>query len=235
MQPTTNPSGAPVTLLCQSSPAAERATAVLAALDALGPQESFLLVSDHPQASLLALLQRERPGRFEWSPVETGPETWRTEVTRRSGRPQREIAEALSWDHDRLADLEREAFLARSLRRYEAAGEVYGRFARGLRRHIGFEEELLFHEFEDRSGLSPEAGPTAVMREEHRLIERLLAEIERGITDPVCPVEGLRRELRQLLDTHHTKEEQVLYPGTDRLLSAEERDELVCRIQAYAG
>jgi hypothetical protein len=41
--------------------------------------------------------------------------------------------------------------------------------------------------------------------------------------------------VHRLLHEHNVKEEQVLYPTTDRLLSEAERDELVGRIQAFSA
>src|SRR4029453_13967448 len=106
-------------------------------------------------------------------------------------------------------------------------------FARGLRRHIGFEEEILFPEFERRAGIPRDFGPTAVMRAEHREIESLLEHISRGIGDPAADADSPRRRLHEVLGAHNVKEERVLYPGTDRLMSEDERDALVRRIQAY--
>ena len=214
---------------------ADRKAAVLAAFDALGPGESLVVVNDHLPRGLLLHFQEQRPGAFEWSPLAEGPETWRVEITRRKEAGPREVTEALAWDHDRLEALEQEAFDSRADGDFATAAAVYGVFVRGLRRHIGFEEEVLFPEFEARMGLSPEAGPTAVMRFEHRAIEGLLAEIEAGIGNPSADVDRPRAALHQVLSGHNLKEERVVYPGTDRALSAPERDVLVRRIQAYAG
>lgn len=224
----------PRTLVCQSLPPGERQAAVLAAFDALSVAESLILESDHPQTPLLALLQHERAGLFEWSPQKLGPPSWSTEITRRpTGTTAREVAEALSWDHDRLHDLERSARQARERADYAAATASFAVFAAGLRRHIGFEDELLFPEFERQSGISPEAGPTAVLRAEHREIEALLLELEATMGDPSAAVEVRWRQLERVLEDHNVKEEAVLYPGTDQLLSERERDQLVRRIQAY--
>jgi hypothetical protein len=70
------------------------------------------------------------------------------------------------------------------------------------------------------------------MRDEHRQIERLLQAIVGAIGEPGSPAEGLREEIHSVLSLHNMKEEQVVYPGTDGLLPASERDALVARIQA---
>jgi hemerythrin superfamily protein len=144
----------------------------------------------------------------------------------------RDVSEALAWDHDRLEEIEAAAFEARARGDAAAAREGFALFAHGLTRHIRFEEEILFPEFEARSGLGPEAGPTAVMRMEHRQIEALLDALARAVGEPGPRADALRRELQDVLGDHNVKEEEVLYPATDRMLSAVESDELVARIQA---
>src|SRR5262249_33614689 len=152
----------------------------------------------------------ERPGLFEWSPLEEGPGSFRVEIARRATRTgPRAVTEALAWDHDRLEELERKAFEERAAGRFPEAARIYETFARGLRRHIGFEEAILFPAFEERAGLSPDAGPTAVMRAEHRMIEALLEDISRRIGDAAVDPDSTRRRLNEVLDAHNMKEERV--------------------------
>jgi uncharacterized protein (DUF2249 family) len=150
---------------------------VLGEFDRLRPGEKLIVVSGHRPAKLLGHLQADRGGLFEWSPLECGPETWRTELTRRDAPlgAKRSLSEALGWDHDRLDAIWREVFEARRGGDYAGAREAFARFELGLRRHIRFEEELLFPAFEAAAGMPPEGGPTGVMRAEHREIEAILA------------------------------------------------------------
>ncbi len=90
---------------------------------------------------------------------------------------------------------------------------------------------MLFPVFEGKTGVPADAGPTAVMRGEHRAIERLLEAIGATIDQPDPGADALRAELVSLLRGHNEKEELVLYPGTDRLLEPEESDALVARLQ----
>src|SRR5262245_24577105 len=152
------------------------AAEVLDRFDALDPGDRLVLIGGDPGVETLRRLQAERPGAFEWSPLGFGPPSWRTEIAKRDfSRPKaRGVLEALSWDHARLDALEAAAFGARSEGDFPAAFDIYAEFALGLRRHIGFEEDLLFPAFESKTGMPPTAGPTAVMRMEHREIERLL-------------------------------------------------------------
>ena len=224
------------TMVCHELKPAERLRTLLATFDALVPGGSFELQSDHAQKPALALLQRERSGLFEWSPLEEGPGLWRTEVTRRSGRGERrQVTEALEWDHDRLDALESGAFAARAAGDLALATRLFGDFARGLRRHIAFEEELLFPAFESRAEAPAQCGPTFVMRQEHREIEERLHDMECRFTTLEDTLSGARYAFHDLMHEHNVKEEQVLYPATDRLLTERERDELVAKIQAFGG
>ncbi|HLA76195.1 MAG TPA: hemerythrin domain-containing protein [Vicinamibacteria bacterium] len=139
------------------------------------------------------------------------------------------VTSYLSWDHDRL-----DAILAEVCRRVEAGqlGEAeagYREFLTGLRRHIRLEEELVFPLFEAKTGVT--GGPTAVMRAEHLEIERALGMMQDGLSqkDANGFREGLQF-LRSVLPDHNAKEEHVLYPTTDRVLSAEERSAFVERL-----
>jgi regulator of cell morphogenesis and NO signaling len=221
----------------RTRPGADGVEEALARFDRLAPGERFVVATGGPASDLLRRFQSERPGIFEWSLLETGPAVWRIEVARRdaSRRALRGVLEALSWDHDRLDALERAAFRARESGDLQAALDLYSEFAVGLRRHIGFEEDLLFPAFEAKTGLPPTAGPTAVMRAEHREIRDLLDQIDGGIGDAASSPEGLRARFHAVMSEHNEKEEGVLYPSADDLLGPEEADRLVRRIQDYRG
>jgi uncharacterized protein (DUF2249 family) len=202
------------------------------AFDDLDPGESLVVVADHDPREVLRWLAAEKKGLFEWSPLETGPSSFRTEISRRAAKPgaRREVTEALAWDHDRLDALEQRAFASFAGGDPEGARPTWSEFSVGLKRHIRFEEEILFPTFEEHVGISPAEGPTRVMRDEHREIERLLEAIGHAFSGGAAAL-ALREDLRTLLGQHNLKEEHVLYPGTDRCLDPEERDALVARIQ----
>lgn len=214
--------------------AGDRRTAVFSAFDALSPGESFVLVSARDPRPVLDDLRAERKGLFEWSPLDEDPRCWHVEVARRDAAPGalRRVTEALTWDHARLDALERSAFAALAEGGVETARRLYRAFHHGLNRHIRCEEELLFPVFEARSGL-PRQGPTSVMRAEHREIRMLLEGIARSLDGSADDVEELRRDLRRVLEDHDRKEEAILYPAMDRLLSDAESDALVGRVQAF--
>lgn len=139
------------------------------------------------------------------------------------------VAEYLSWDHDRL-----DAILdtVRS-RVYNAewpyARRDYDEFARGLKRHIRLEEDILFPVFEDRVG---PRGRTTPMRDEHTQIRGALGSLHDAVSraDAAAFARSLS-VLLALMRAHSLKEEEILYPA-DQMLSEPERAALVRRLRS---
>ncbi|MFQ5723571.1 MAG: hemerythrin domain-containing protein [Terriglobia bacterium] len=98
--------------------------------------------------------------------------------------------------------------------------------------HHGKEEDLLFPWLEQR-GLPREGGPTGVMRSEHeqgRLLVRRLSEAaqayRRGADEARAEWAALARAYAALLRRHIDKENNVLFPMAESLLSPAEQQEL---------
>ncbi len=165
------------------------------------------------------------------------PRSGDAEVSARAPRAEggRRVSDAFCSDHERLARLEVDAFVARAAGDTAAAATRYRIFSAGLRRHIAIEEELLFPLFEKRAGLFPDRRPTEQMRNEHTEIARLLGEILRTIGDPAKLPDQARAAFHEILEEHHRKEEGLLYPALDMVLTPEESDALVAKVQAYPG
>jgi hemerythrin-like domain-containing protein len=136
----------------------------------------------------------------------------------------------LSWDHDRLDAILRSVRARVEAGDWDAARREYVPFADGLDRHIRLEEGILFPIFEERTGMT--AGPTAVMRVEHCEIRGALETMREGLgrSDPRLFENGLAH-LFDVLPDHNVKEEQVLYPTTDRILGDKDRASLAARLQ----
>jgi uncharacterized protein (DUF2249 family)/hemerythrin-like domain-containing protein len=233
----TNPVSTRLTVDAEALSSEERCSTLLSLFDSLPPGESFVFSSQDSPEWLLTVLRSERQGEFDWTPLDVGHRQFRVEIARRGADrgSLRQVSDALSWDHGRLAQLEVSAFVARAAGDSETAQKWYEAFSSGLRRHIAVEEQLLFPLFEQRSGLPGDAGPTEVMRQEHREIERLLFEIVRTIGDPAKLPDQARAAFHEILEEHHQKEEGMLYPALDEILTPEEGDALVSRIQEFAG
>jgi len=115
----------------------------------------------------------------------------------------------------------------------EAARPAWQKYLAGMQRHIAMEEEVLFPAIEKASGML-DTGPTAVMRHEHRQIKTLLGEIDETIASGDCDrALEVGDTLLMLIQTHSAKEEKVLYPMAENLLSAN-WSELAERLAQYA-
>ncbi len=143
-----------------------------------------------------------------------------------------------------------EAAVAESLPALEAAGRM---MATRLLLHARKEDEALFPALEEAFG-SP-AGPTAVMRQEHRqihaqadLFRRTLHELEHVEHPAIVAGGGRLRELAarggsavalrdtgaeiiRLLDLHFGKEEDILFPMAREVLPPEKLEEVATRIE----
>ncbi|MEE9285498.1 MAG: hemerythrin domain-containing protein [Dehalococcoidia bacterium] len=104
-------------------------------------------------------------------------------------------------------------------------GGPFHEAARVLHRHIYLEEEILFPRLETR-GLS---DPISVMAQEHREICRHLGGVE-GLLERNASAEqvaSMLTDLRSLLKEHNFKEEGILYPAAEGLLTEQELPEVL--------
>ena len=131
------------------------------------------------------------------------------------------IANYFQEDHERL-DALFNAF--QRLKRSDSAKakESFKEFKFGLQRHIVWEEDLLFPLWEQQTGMS-EGGPTAVMRAEHRQIGQHLEAIHKKVQEHDPDSDEDERRLLGALSAHNQKEERVLYPSIDSVLSDQDR------------
>jgi hemerythrin-like domain-containing protein len=97
------------------------------------------------------------------------------------------------------------------------ASEVFTAFATETERHFHREEAVLFPAFERTTGQT--GGPTQVMRVEHARMRQLFDEMSgclaQGDQERFM---GLSETLLIMMQQHNAKEEQVLYPMSERVL-----------------
>lgn len=60
----------------------ERHATVFAAIDALTPGASFVLINDHAPIPLLRRIEESWPGRYASEFLQDGPEVWQVAITR---------------------------------------------------------------------------------------------------------------------------------------------------------
>lgn len=131
------------------------------------------------------------------------------------------IQSAFATDHDRL-DGFFVSFQTWKRTDFAKAREAFKEFKFGLQRHIIWEETILFPLFEKKTGMY-QTGPTEVMRQEHRQIGDCLEAIHKKVQQRDPNSDAEERSLLAILVAHNQKEETVLYPALDRLLSDEEK------------
>ena len=91
-------------------------------------------------------------------------------------------------------------------------------FADELEKHFTREEQILFPEFEQATGMT--GGPTQMMRMEHEQMRSLVNEINKaGTARDMEQFLGLSESLMVTMQQHNMKEEQILYPMTDQSLT----------------
>lgn len=129
-----------------------------------------------------------------------------------------EITHFMTDEHRRCDRLFAETEAAVAAGDWDEAAGRFDRFADLTLLHLRREEEVLFPEFEEQTGIND--GPTVVMRAEHDEMRALIDAMRRSLADR--DADGFLGEAETymiLAQQHNMKEEQVLYPMSDRTLS----------------
>jgi hemerythrin-like domain-containing protein len=71
-----------------------------------------------------------------------------------------------------------------------------------------------------------EGGPTQIMRSEHKMIRACMEEIHRKVDTQDPESDADEQRLLELLKAHNMKEERILYPSMDQVISDEDRAKL---------
>lgn len=129
------------------------------------------------------------------------------------------ISESLTEDHDRLDGL-LESFQEWRAKDFGKARDFLTQFTLGLRRHLRWEEAILFPLFEKKTG---QTGLTNTLRGEHEEVREWLRALGNKVeqNDAACDYE--EKMLVEELGGHNAREEYALYPELDKLLTDEER------------
>ena len=112
-----------------------------------------------------------------------------------------------------------------------AAKQHFREFREGIRKHIIWEEEILYPLYEERNG-NRAAGPTVAMRGEHQKILGLVEQLHGLISRDDWHTEQLESALIHLLSAHRDREESTIYPWMDESVSAKERLAAIARLRA---
>jgi molybdopterin-guanine dinucleotide biosynthesis protein A/hemerythrin-like domain-containing protein len=133
-------------------------------------------------------------------------------------------------DHTRLDQLFKEFQLLKR-KEFQKAKNAFKNFQAGLKRHIVWEEEILFPVFETKTGHA-NGGPTEVMRVEHQKIKIALEAIHGKVRQADPESDAEEAELINVLSEHNRKEEQILYPMIDQVTTPDERQAIFEKMKA---
>ena len=106
---------------------------------------------------------------------------------------------------------------------WDEALHLFDQFRATLEQHLQHEEQVLFPAFEQRSGIN--MGPTQMMRMEHVPMRELLQAMQASLVQRNHQQYlGQSETLLALMQQHNVKEENILYPMTDRVLQGEQEN-----------
>lgn len=107
-------------------------------------------------------------------------------------------------------------------------------FLRRIERHIEMEEEILFPAFDEASGMAG-VGPSQTMIEEHVMMRPMFAQMREATqAHNAAQYLAVAQTLHELLQQHNMKEEQMMYPMTDRALGPDDAKKLVVELKQRA-
>ena len=219
----------------QGLPEREQALALIAQLDELVAGGTLELHAAESPEFLLQRVNLQLRGALAWE-IEHLAQSWVARVRHSAETTPRDVLELLRRDHQRLDTL-----LGRALRQLNAgdaaaAAPLLRTFARGLRRHLYAEDEIVLHAL---AGDSP--PPLETMQHEHRDLLGQLAAIESGTRDaPACEapeaweLEPFVALLSGTLAKHEHREESEVFPlwaVRHAVLSDEAADELLSQVR----
>lgn len=105
-------------------------------------------------------------------------------------------------------------------------------FAQQMERHFGMEDNLLFPEFEKKTGHA--GGPTQVMRMEHNQMRVVMHEMRAALdAKDADQYLGLSETFLVLMQQHNFKEEGILYNMIDQVLG-DQGAKLIAQLESVA-
>lgn len=195
-------------------PEREQPLALIALLSDLAPGGVIELRAAEPPAFLLQRVNVKLRGALAWD-IDQAADGWVARVRRSADTPPRDVLDLLQRDHHRL-----DALLGRALRQLNAgdvaaAEPLLVAFARGLRRHLHAEDEILVH------ALAGAGVPALeIMVREHRELLEQLGTVESGLRDAPAGARPDAWELEPFvalltgtLAKHEHREESNVFPA----------------------
>ena len=108
----------------------------------------------------------------------------------------------------------------------------FEKFAQQMERHFQMEDDMLFPEFDRKTGHS--GGPTMVMRMEHNQMRVLMHEMRTALeSKDAQQYLGVSETFLVLMQQHNFKEEGILYNMIDQVLG-DQVEKLVSQMESMA-
>jgi hemerythrin-like domain-containing protein len=128
------------------------------------------------------------------------------------------VVDVLGEDHRRCDSEFAAAEAAAGAGDLQRCAALFRTFRGSLLRHFRLEEEILFPGFE--AAIGDAAGPTQMMRQEHDMMRELIDAMQNALDARSCEdYLGAADTLMVLMQQHNMKEEGILYPMCDGVLS----------------
>lgn len=134
----------------------------------------------------------------------------------------------LTDDHDRLDELIA-GFQDGKDENPLLAAEVLAEFTTSLLRHLTWEETILFPLYEEKTG---QTALTKTLLAEHEDIRTWLAALNEKVAEGDTDCDHEAAMLVNELGAHNGREEQIVYPQLDKLLSDAEKQATFGRMAA---
>lgn len=113
--------------------------------------------------------------------------------------------------------------------KWAEAAAAFALFHQGMARHFRMEEEILFPALQAAGG---PAGPVQIMLMEHAQMNDLLEQMSTAVDEKNAQsYGGIAETLLISMQQHNHKEEQILYPIADHILSPQ-REAVLNRMQS---
>ncbi|MBF0461576.1 MAG: hemerythrin domain-containing protein [Magnetococcales bacterium] len=194
------------------TPAEQQLDKLVAALDGLAVGSSLEVQSGLPWGNLVAGLQGQRWGQFDWHPLEEGPDHWLAGLVRLEPDARNNtLVGFFIRDHRHCDTLYAEAENAANEGETARMADICHRFLVAMTHHFRMEEEGLFPAFEEKTGMRQ--GPTMVMRSEHEQMRGLMRQMHQAAdTEDADLLLRAGGTLLFVMQQHNVKEEQMLYP-----------------------
>ncbi len=139
------------------------------------------------------------------------------------------IPDYMTDKHRHCDDIFAEAEAEVAKANWSLAEQKWQTFTQELELHLQAEEQILFPEFEQATGMT--SGPTQVMRMEHEQMRGLLTSLNKSLAEKNREdFLGFSETLMVLMQQHNMKEEMMLYPMMAQHLS--DGEQLIERFKA---